>query len=440
MKKPVLVIALAAVLSLPARAQWVNQPVSLPAPTTFNFIISAVDANVAWTTVLDLDTGAGPLFSRTVNGGTTWTVGQIPALPPDFELTSIHALDASTAWVTVIDPDGGGQVLKTTNGGAAWTLQTTATQFADPNSYPAIIRFFTANDGVVIGDRDNTGKFEIYTTINGGSTWTRVPVASLPGVAPNEFVYNTAVFQLGNTIWFGTASNRVWRSTDRGLTWTVSGTPLQSMEAIAFVDAQNGLALDDAGLLARSTNGGTTWTSVAPSGPLHSIGLDAIPGTQTFVSTGFDGSFNGSGSSISTDLGQTWTALESTRDHALVDFVSPTVGWSGGVSLSTGGDILGNGMYKYTGRSLSTAGRAALAAGLEVFPNPSTDGVFTLRMRTGAATGDAILLDALGREVFRQTVSGAGPTVLDLSRQPAGVYMLRLPTSLGMARQQLVIR
>ncbi len=69
-------------------------------------------------------------------------------------------------------------------------------------------------------------------------------------------------------------------------------------------------------------------------------------------------------------------------------------------------------------------GGATEAAAVSVYPNPSATGVFTL---AGAGGAEAVVTDALGRVVRRQSVAaGTGPAPLDLSGAPPGVYLLRL--------------
>ena len=433
--------------SVGAQAQWVNKPITFADPAQFNFTISAVDADVAWTTVLMFDgpnDGPTPLVCRTTDGGATWLTRPVTGLPATGMVTSIHALDASTAWATTADANAaGGGVMKTTDGGATWVRQTTTAQFAAPSSYPAFVSFFDASTGVAIGNPDAAG-FEIYTTTNGGSTWTRVPAANIPAPIGRESAGGDVPFiaRSGNSIWFGTNQGRVFRSTNQGQTWAASTTPLDDFEAIAFRDPNNGLIMNEDGDIARTTDGGATWTRLRPAGPLHPIGLDNVPGTQTYISTGFSEELNGSGSSRSTDDGQTWTAIESTTNHALVDFVSPTVGWSSGVIVLPNGDLQGNGMNLYNGPTLGTNSALAARLGMSAYPNPASDGRFTIKAPGLKTATTARVLDGLGRQVLVQAWSAPhiAPLNLNLSSQAAGVYVLEVPTAEGLVRQKLVLR
>jgi photosystem II stability/assembly factor-like uncharacterized protein len=450
MKKALLLLGLVG-SSLAASAQWVSQPITFSPTTSFNLAISAVDANVVWTTVVDPGTTLpiGRQLARTTNGGTTWTVLTVSNVGAAEMITSLHALDANTAFVTVAPflPTGAGRVLKTTDGGQTWTTATAAGQFGNGGSAPMYVRFFNANQGVVLGEQVN-GAFEIYTTANGGSTWTAVPAASIPAAQSDEGLFGSGlpvISQLGNTLWVCTTQGRVFRSTDAGQTWTVASSPFTSSndypQGLSFRDANNGLLITDEGDLARTTDGGLTWTRVAYTGPLHALGLDAVPGSRTYVSTGISNIPFGTsaGSSYSTDDGQTWTPIESTIQHALVDFVSPTVGWSGGVHLDASGDPDGGlGMNKYNGVALATARPQQLA--VRVAPNPSADGRFRLSVPAGPAATVRVH-DAVGRLVLeRQLGATPGDVSLDLSQYRAGVYTLDLRSAAGVAQQKLVIQ
>ena len=89
-----------------------------------------------------------------------------------------------------------------------------------------------------------------------------------------------------------------------------------------------------------------------------------------------------------------------------------------------------------------TAARdAKLAAALQVYPNPSTSGLFTLTTQghdASFAQASLTVTDAQGRTVLRQAASGAQSRTLDLQHQPAGFYLLRLDTPQGFVVRRLV--
>src|SRR5690606_35089027 len=84
--------------------------------------------------------------------------------------------------------------------------------------------FFDINNGITQGD-PASGYFEIYTTTDGGTNWTRVPNANIPTPLSGEYGYNNMFETVGDIIWFATNKGRLYKSTDKGLNWTVSQTP-----------------------------------------------------------------------------------------------------------------------------------------------------------------------------------------------------------------------
>ena len=91
---------------------------------------------------------------------------------------------------------------------------------------------------------------------------------------------------------------------------------------------------------------------------------------------------------------------------------------------------------------------AVAAPAVQVWPNPSADGRFTVQVAgaqaesaEGGRPGTLTVLDGLGRVVTRQPLTAA-TTALDLRAQAAGVYTLRLtwPTAVPVTRQLVVGR
>ncbi|HET9504432.1 MAG TPA: T9SS type A sorting domain-containing protein [Hymenobacter sp.] len=441
MKKTILALAGLLLASATAQAQWVLQPYSFSNSYLTPFYLDAVDANVVWSAGLDVYDGeGGDEVAHTSNGGTTWATTAISNLSADEVITGVAGLSATTALVCTVDNGvGGGRILKTVDGGTTWTVQTTTSQFATADSYPNGIAFFNATEGICFGDpATGAGKFEIYRTTDAGATWVAVPSANLPASQASEYGGINQVSMAGNSFWFATNKGRILGSVDKGLTWTVSDTNFgATVPLISFRDAQNGIALNtNTGAMLATTNGGSTWSPVSYTGPLHGFALHNVPGSNTYLSVGLD---SDAGSSFSRDNGVTWTAIESTLNHVSVDVVSPTVAWS---STYNAADLSGLGVYKLTSTALGTRQNVALQQGLSVYPNPSADGQFTVAMAQGRpAEAQVTVFDALGRSVYTRTVATAAPTfTIDLGRQALGVYTMQLRTEGGVAQQKLVIK
>jgi photosystem II stability/assembly factor-like uncharacterized protein len=277
-------------------------------PTRFGqnswaFDMSVVDDNVVWVKDANSDS-----ISITINGGALWTTKPLPVLP-GFSRTAggICALSASKAYYIVSLSDAKGIYL-TTDGGDTWTKQTTG--FTESNSFPDIIHFWNENEGVAIGDA--LPNFEIYTTSNGGVKWNRVPYANMPS-GNNEGTWNSqeAFKVVGNSIFFITSSARIFKSADKGITWSVLNTPFHnsadSTITFDFKDNNNGLVsyCSNDGLnhkIYRTTNGGQTWDSLTTTNFYQR--MKYIPAANAYFSMNING-----GLSYSCDDGQTWTGV-----------------------------------------------------------------------------------------------------------------------------------
>lgn len=447
MKKLLLSLAGCLAFGLSAQAQWVLQPFSF-APADNLALLDAVDANTAWALSDGYFSGEYTnQVARTFDGGQNWTVLTIAQVDTDNEgIEALSAVSAATAWVATLG-DNGGRVLKTTNGGSTWTVQSTPAMFSGPRSWPNAIHFFNASEGVVIGDpavrNEPAGRneaMEIYYTSDGGTTWTRS--ANVPIGTVNEFGTLTLPAVAGNSIWFTNTKGDIFRSTDKGVTWAVTrSVGASEIEALAFRDERNGLALisdqkSTNHTLYRTTDGGVTWNRLSYTGALRGFALDNVPGTSNYISVGINFGNQDAGSSYSRDNGQTWTSVETSINHFNVDAAGPTAVWTGAIGGNSAGDPIGIGAARLTSTVLPA--RAATAVlGASLSPNPSASGLFRVQWPTAAHTGTITLTvaDALGREVQRRTLEAARASELslDLSGEKAGVYQISLTSAAGVS-------
>ncbi|HRB38221.1 MAG TPA: YCF48-related protein [Bacteroidia bacterium] len=314
--------------------QWIAQSSNIN-PNNYVQFIDAVDTNVVWGLSSDRNSQQNPVqeFTRTTNGGLTWTAGTITNAA-NHGPSCIMALNADTAWVAMFNVSGGGSILRTNDGGVSWTKQTTAT-FTAPNGFPNVVHFFNANEGFCMGD-PNGGYFEIYTTTDGGNNWIRVPQANIAANLTGEFGITDVYTNYGDsTVYFGTNKGRIYNSTDRGMNWTVSSTPYTGfIGAITFRDANFGIACeaDNATTstdLIVTNDGGATWSLLPTSSAGFTMkqSIRYVPGTDsTFVITS---PYTIYGSAFSIDNGVNWRLMDNLI-HSDCDFVNATTGWSGG--------------------------------------------------------------------------------------------------------------
>jgi photosystem II stability/assembly factor-like uncharacterized protein len=324
--KSVLVLCVVLFSSSQIFSQWVAQT----SGTTVRIRnIKAVNDNVVWAC------GGSGVVLKTTNGGTTWRA-LTPTLATATNYT-VDAFDTTTAWVTgTVGGTADVSIWKTTDGGTTWV-----SQYNNPTGFGDAVRFFDANNGVYFGDPDPwpSGNWELLTTSNSGTNWNRVPRTNFPPAdsVNEEYGAACAIEIFGNTVWFGAYSavagtpNRIYKSTNKGLNWTVSGyNPISGTSGshfMAFSSATNGVDLSLSGSRAVTTDGGATWT-VTPGSPQAYRFVTNIPGFNSFIGVGSAGL-----AIYSNDAGSTWTTMTSgtTVDLYTVD-ATANAAWAAGNS------------------------------------------------------------------------------------------------------------
>ncbi len=339
-------------VNVPPYGNWIVQNSGFSAISRGINWISMVDQNIVWATAYDGSGTAANIqqFTKTTDGGNTWTPGNINVGNVGLGISMIHGISSTTAWLAAY-PNAAGQlggIWKTTNGGATWTKQTTAT-FSNAASFTNVVHFWDANEGFCMGDPIN-GEFEIYRTVNGGTNWTLVSGANIPNPLSGEYGYTRQIDVFGNNAWFSTNKGRIFHSTDKGATWAVYTSPILDFGGanisgnFSYCSATVGYIVTSGGAVYQTNNSGSTWVQLATTGPVFTNGLCAIPNTNVLFTTG--AATGGSGSSYSLDAGLTWVQIDN-QQHLYCDFLSPSIGWSGWFNTSS----TQNGMWKWNNLS-----------------------------------------------------------------------------------------
>ncbi len=233
--------------------------------TTSLNTVSAVDANVGWIG------GNGGVVLRTTNGGTNWTnVTGSPIGTAD--VYAICGLDANTCLVST--SPAATYVYRTSNGGATWTQV-----FTQTGGFIDDIKFKDANNGFMYGDPVSS-RWSLWKTTNGGVTWDSAG-CYLPQAAA-EAGWNNAMWLVGNNIWFGTNSTKVYKSTNFGATGSwVSGATTGS--ANSYSVAFNGdIGFTGQTVALKSTNGGLNYATFTLPGSGTCYSFNTVQGTNRF--------------------------------------------------------------------------------------------------------------------------------------------------------------
>lgn len=455
--KKYLLLLVSALLLLSARAQWLSQNAGFSNDTLGFYEMSIVNKKTAWAICYD---GKAGLFSnrlvldftRTKNGGDTWIAGKM-GNDSSLQFSNISAVSEKEAWVAMHKLNGalGGGLYHTRDGGVTWQ-QSNAGEIFDNNSFPNFVYFKDNKKGIAMGD-PNGGYFEIYTTNNGGKKWKRVPQASLPAPLINEFGFISGYTALGNTIWFGTLSGRMYKSTNFGKDWTVNTVDPagNGVYEIAFNDDKlhgvTHVRTATQTLLYSTTNGGISWTNLGTPANWKSSRITAVPGTNALVSTSVIRS--NQGSAVSYDNGATWTELERTAPKAVARFLDAKTGWSGGFFI-TGPPFVG-GIYKSqiafqippcldkndqitaaeaNSESVSDSylnEKIKIAGAVNIYPSPARD-IVTVSLPEAMVNANSVIsvLSMDGQVKESVTSTGRKSIQLHVSKLTAGAYMLRI--------------
>ena len=290
-------------------------------------------------------TGTSGTVLQSTNGGETWKQIVVPDIgnadsedehsghnESDSDGTTHSAEPADSPAVDFRDvavlPDGSVLLMSVGNGPASRLLR--SNNGKDPwrvvlqNDHPD--GFFDGFDfdasgqfGVLYGDAVE-GRFALYRTEDAGKTWVPLPSQNRPSAKPGEHAFaasGTGIEVDGSVIRFVTGGSvaRVATSTDRGLRWTFSKTPIQSGKpsagifSLAKVDSNRVVIVGGDYLapettratIAQSTNGGKHW-AVTPSPVPHRACVRHLGGSHLL-------SCGRTGVAVSNDAGQRWTTI-----------------------------------------------------------------------------------------------------------------------------------
>lgn len=206
--------------------------------------------------------------------------------------------------------------------------------------------FWNESEGIAVGD-PTENCMSVIITKDGGNTWEKLPCSALPKTVEGEAAFaasNTNIVIKGSHTWIATGgkASRVLYSPDKGVSWSVSNTPIVQGEpttgiySMAFFNPYHGYAIggdyknpkvnDTIVNKIRTFDGGQTWVAVGVgSSPGYRSCVQYIPkskGKELVVvgSKGIDYSY---------DRGETWKRL-SDEGFYTIRFVNDTVAYAAG--------------------------------------------------------------------------------------------------------------
>src|SRR5437762_140351 len=106
-------------------AQWTSEASNFSQPQKGFAEMIAVNSQVAWGLAYERNHAfefnhPQTDFTRTIDGGNSWKVGNISSMPDQFSV-GMEPQSGATAYILLSDTNFIGKVMKTTDGGITWT-------------------------------------------------------------------------------------------------------------------------------------------------------------------------------------------------------------------------------------------------------------------------------------------------------------------------------
>jgi photosystem II stability/assembly factor-like uncharacterized protein len=291
--------------------------------------LAPVSRHVAWVS------GTEGTVLRTVDGGRHWTNVSPGGDTGDLEFRDIEAWDDLRAVILSIGSDGDSRIYRTDDGGRHWKQ---GFRNHSKAAFYDCLGFWDARHGLAMSDPVH-GKFRILVTKDGGRSWTKRPSSGMPPALDGEFGFaasGTCLVTAGHDdAWIasGGAAARVFHTTDRGKTWTVTDTPVVRSDAggifsLAVRDTRTLVAVGGdfekptktKHTSAYSHDGGTTWTAGGDLDGYRSGSAFLPPTARTGRPSNGVVAVGPTGTNVSFDGGVTWTRVR----HGAFDAVECT--------------------------------------------------------------------------------------------------------------------
>jgi photosystem II stability/assembly factor-like uncharacterized protein len=390
-------------------SQWVQTTSG-----TANFLTSVQSI----TGTINYAAGFSGTVLKSTNSGQTWSALTSPSASNINRVFFPPTGSATTGWVATTG------IYKSTNSGVNWVQQVATGTFSD-------LAFVDLNTGFAV--RTNI----VIKTINGGTNFSSSNYTSNTLVSANKIIHITGqtlmILGVDNT----NDTSFVFKSTNMGVNWSqIFRTPGVFFE-IKFLNANTGMMCGDNGIVRRTTNGGTAWTTVNTPASTDLMGIH-FASSSIFYMVGSSGVIL-----KSTNTGLNWvtqTCPVTANLRAINVFPADDNGiivGAGGIILRTtnGGSItsvIQNGSEIPENYSLS-----------QNYPNPFNPSTKIKFNVAGTGNVSIKVYDVMGKEIAelvnQNLTAGIYTADFDASALPSGTYFYRLTAGSFTETKKLVL-
>jgi uncharacterized repeat protein (TIGR02543 family) len=301
---------------------------------------------------------------KSTDGGTSWT-----RMSNGLTGLRVRSLAIDPANSQVVYAGTSEYVFKSTNGGTLWTRMNNG-----------LVNSFGYVSSLVIGPTNAPGIYAgtsergIFKSMDSASSWTQ-----MNNGLTSLVVYSLAIGPTNTQVVYAATKNGVFKSTNGGTSWTLTGLTSTSTHTILrslAVDPTNTQVFysgAEDGYVYKSTNGGSSWTqSGVATGSLDILSLAVDPTNTQVVYAGAAASISSSGGVFkSTDGGSSWTGIGNGLTHLYVDCLAIDPTHTQVVYAGTNGD----GVFKSTTLSsyvLTTTASPSAGGTISRSPNASS--------------------------------------------------------------------
>jgi photosystem II stability/assembly factor-like uncharacterized protein len=352
---------------------------------------------------------------KSTNGGLNWSIAPVQSIA-DFR--AVWATSSSDAYLGAWD-----SVYATHNGGQAWSPAYTNTfllgvmglQFTSPTNGYAFMSYSS-----------------VTKTTDAGNSWS-IPT----GCGVIEDFYDG--YMIDDNTGFGVGDcGLIAKSTDGGATWTQyewnNWTEWSCIQiwGVHFTSALNGYATADSGVIFRTTDGGNQWSRSVIAGQNDML-------TDVFFVNPSTGYIVGKNGKLfkTTNCGDSWIAEPSltTNDLHSVFFISENLGWV----VGSNGTIL---RYGETNTSVNEAPKIT-GENISIYPNPSSSQAYLMINPGEQLESEIGIYDITGRNLGK-VYSGRlekGQNLVDLgvSGLKNGTYFCRVTWANGQVCKPFIV-